>query len=81
MITLFHAPQSRSGRLVWLMEEIGQPLHAARTAPSSAADGSGGRDPGKQSASGRQGAGPVPRRRSGSVDLPAIALYLTELFP
>ena len=23
MLTLFHAPQSRSGRIVWLLEEIG----------------------------------------------------------
>src|SRR5689334_20999867 len=25
MITLYHAPQSRSSRFVWLLEELGQP--------------------------------------------------------
>ena len=25
MITLYHAPQSRSSRIIWLLEELGQP--------------------------------------------------------
>lgn len=78
MITLFHAPQSRSGRLVWLMEEIGQPytLHYCQIARR---DGSGGRDPGNPHPDGK-----VPAMLHDGVLIAeslAIALYVTDLFP
>jgi glutathione S-transferase len=78
MITLFHAPQTRSGRLVWLMEEIGQPytLHYCQIAGR---DGFTGRDPGNPHPDGK-----VPALFHDGVPVTeslAIALYLTELFP
>jgi glutathione S-transferase len=78
MITLFHAPQTRSGRLVWLMEEIGQP-YTLHYCPIIRADGSGGRDPGNPHPDGK-----VPALFHDGVPVSeslAIALYLTELFP
>ncbi len=78
MITLFHAPQSRSSRLVWLMEEIGQP-YTLHYCPIVRRDGSGSRDPGNPHPDGK-----VPALFHDSVPVSeslAIALYLTELFP
>jgi glutathione S-transferase len=78
MITLFHAPQSRSGRLVWLMEEIGQPytLHYCDIVRN---DGSGRRDPGNPHPDGK-----VPAMLHDGVLITeslAIALHVTDLFP
>lgn len=78
MITLFHAPQTRSGRLVWLMEEIGQPyiLHYCQIAGR---EGFTGRDPGNPHPDGK-----VPALFHDGVPVTeslAIALYLTEQFP
>ncbi len=78
MITLFHAPQTRSGRLVWLMEELGQPytLHYCQIAGR---DGFTRRDPGNPHPDGK-----VPALFHDGVPVSeslAIALYLTELFP
>ncbi|MDZ4776945.1 MAG: glutathione S-transferase [Alphaproteobacteria bacterium] len=43
MITLYHAPQSRSSRIVWLLEELGAPYEIKiTTIPRQ--DGSGGPD-------------------------------------
>lgn len=43
MITLFHAPQSRSSRMIWLLEELGAPYEIKiTTIPRQ--DGSGGVD-------------------------------------
>ncbi len=78
MITLFHAPQTRSGRLVWLMEEIGQP-YTLHYCPIVRGDGSGSRDPGNPHPDGK-----VPALFHDGVPVSeslAIALYLTELFP
>lgn len=78
MITLFHAPQTRSGRLVWLMEEIGQP-YTLHYCPIVRWDGSGSRDPGNPHPDGK-----VPALFHDGVPVSeslAIALYLTELFP
>ncbi len=78
MITLFHTPQTRSGRLVWLMEEIGQP-YTLHYCPITRGDGSGGRDPGNPHPDGK-----VPALFHDGVPVSeslAIALYLTEVFP
>jgi len=44
MITLFHAPMSRSGSIVWLLEELGVP-YETKIVGIRRADGSGARDP------------------------------------
>jgi glutathione S-transferase len=78
MLTLFHAPHSRSTRIVTLAEEMGidLPVHPVRIPRQ---DGSGGRDPANPHPEGKvpllvhDG---VPIRESA-----AIMLYLTDLFP
>lgn len=44
MLTLYHSPQSRSSRIIWLLEEIGEP-YAIEYVTIRRADGSGGPDP------------------------------------
>jgi glutathione S-transferase len=78
MLTLFHAPWSRSGRLVWLLEEIGTnyDIHYCDIARQ---DGSGARDPANPHPDGK-----VPALKHGDVlvtECLAVALYLTDQFP
>jgi len=78
MLTLFHAPWSRSGRLVWLLEEIGAD-YEIRYCSIARQDGSGGRDPANPHPDGK-----VPALMHGDVlvtECLAVALYLTERFP
>jgi glutathione S-transferase len=78
MLTLFHAPKSRSSSIVWLLEELGVP-YQMRAVDIRRADGSGARDP----------ANPHPHGKVPALDhdgkrvfeTAAIALYLTDLFP
>ena len=44
MLTLYHAPRSRSSRIVWLLEELGEP-YQIEYVEIRRQDGSGGRDP------------------------------------
>jgi glutathione S-transferase len=44
MITLHHAPQSRSSRIIWLLEEVGAPYEIVLT-DIPRMDGSGAPDP------------------------------------
>jgi glutathione S-transferase len=78
MITLFHAPRSRSTRFIFLLEELGAPykLHPVTI---RRADGSGALDPDN----------PHPHGKTPVIDddgvvvfeSAAIALYLTDKFP
>lgn len=79
MLTLFHAPRSRSTRIVWLLEELGAP-YDLRYVSIRYADGSGdGPDP----------ANPHPDRKVPALlddtilvtESAAVALYLGDLFP
>jgi glutathione S-transferase len=78
MITLYHAPQSRSSRIVWLLEEIGEP-YKLEIVTIPRPDGSGASDP----------KNPNPDKRvptlvhDGNVvwESAAICLYLSDLFP
>lgn len=78
MLTLFHAPNSRSGRLLRLLEEIGVEYQIAYV-DIRRNDGSGGADPtnphpdGKVPALGHDG--------TLVTESAAIALYLTDRFP
>jgi glutathione S-transferase len=78
MLTLIHKPMTRSGSIVWLLQEIGAP-YETKIVSTRGADGSGSADP----------ANPHPHAKvpalvhDGRVvfESSAIALYLTDLFP
>ncbi|AUX24916.1 glutathione S-transferase [Sorangium cellulosum] len=78
MLTLFHAPQSRSSRIVWLLEELGAKYDIVYTSIPRM-DGSGAADP----------ANPHPDRKVPALqhdgalvtESIAIMLYLTDLYP
>jgi glutathione S-transferase len=78
MLTLYHAPKSRSSSIVWLLEELGVP-YQMRVVDIRRADGSGARDTHN----------PHPHAKVPALDddgkrvfeTAAIALYLTDLFP
>ena len=78
MLTLFHAPWSRSSRLVWLLEEIGVGYEICYC-DIPRMDGSGARDPRNPHPDGK-----VPALLHDDVlvtESAAVALYLTDLFP
>lgn len=78
MLTLIHKPQTRSGSIVWLLEELGAP-YETKIVTIKGADGSGTRDPQNPHPHGK-----VPALvHDGHVvfEGSAIALYLTDLFP
>jgi len=78
MLTLFHAPKSRSSRFIWLLEELGTP-YALKVVTIRRGDGSGALDPANPHPHGK-----VPVIVEGNVTVfesPAIALYLTDAYP
>lgn len=78
MLTLFHAPRSRSSRLVWLIEELGAECDI-QYCDIVRADGSGSRDPGNPHPDGK-----VPALIHDGVVMTesgALALYLSGLYP
>lgn len=78
MLTLFHARKSRSGSIVWLLEELGVP-YETKIVDIRRADGSGARD----------AANPHPHSKVPCLqhdgqrvfEIAAITVYLTDLFP
>jgi glutathione S-transferase len=80
MITLYHAPNSRSSRFVWLLEELGQP-YATKIVSIRRGDGKREQDPTYRKI---QPHGKVPAiDHNGSIvfESSAIALYLADAFP
>jgi len=78
MLTLFHAPDSRSSRFIWLLEELGAAYQLVYT-DIKRRSGLGTRDPHNPHPEGR-----VPALlHDGKLvtEQLAIALYLTDLFP
>ena len=79
MLTLFHAPRSRSTRFLWLLEELGLP-HDVRYVSIRYADGSGdGPDPANPHPDRK-----VPALRHGDAlvtESAAVATYLADLAP
>ena len=78
MITLYHRPQTRSSRFIFLLEELGAPLHRCSSSLRAAAMVPG------------LSIRPIRIRTQGAVDLDdgivvfesaAITLYLTDEFP
>jgi len=78
MLTIHHAPQSRSSRILWLLEEVGATYTIALT-NIPRPDGSGAPDPGN----------PHPDKKVPALvddgtlvtESAAIVLYLTDKFP
>lgn len=80
MLTLYHAPNSRSSRFVWLLEEIGQP-YELELVSIQRGDGSGAQDAAYRKI---QPHGKVPAiDHDGTIvfESAAIALYLADAFP
>jgi glutathione S-transferase len=78
MLTLYHAPRSRSSRIVWLLEEVGEPYRIEYVGIRRG-DGSGGLDPRSPHPHGK-----VPALvHDGQLvtESIAICLYLAETFP
>jgi glutathione S-transferase len=79
MITLYHAPQSRSSRMIWLLEELAAPYEIRPVSIFRPMTGDGAPDP----------ANPHPDKRVPAIDddgvivaeSVAIVLYLTDAFP
>ena len=79
MLTLFHAPQSRSGRIVWLLEEIGADYDIVYVDIFRAMTLTGARDPANLHPDGK-----VPALLHDEAlvsESAAVALYLTDLHP
>jgi hypothetical protein len=79
MLTMFHAPNSRSSRLYWLNEELGRPARVELVGVRRAMTQTGAPDPRNPHPEGK-----VPFLIHDGVavwESTAIALYLTELFP
>jgi glutathione S-transferase len=78
MLTIHHAPQSRSSRILWLLEEVGAPYQIVLT-DIPRPDGSGAPDP----------KNPHPDKKVPALvddgvlvtESAAIVLYLTDKFP
>jgi len=78
MLTLVHAPRSRSSGFLWLLEEAGEP-YEIQYVSIRRGDGSGERDPANPHPHGK-----VPVLKDGSTivfEQTAIALYVADKFP
>ena len=78
MLKLYHSPQSRSSRFIWLLEELGQP-YEIEYVTIQRGDGTGAPDPRNPNPRGK-----VPTLEHDGqmvVESGAIALYLTDAFP
>jgi glutathione S-transferase len=77
MITLYHSPQTRSGSIVWLLEELEVP-YDTKQVTFRKADGTGEKDPGNPHPHGK-----VPALSDGGetvFESGAIALFLTDQY-
>lgn len=78
MLTFFHAPRSRSSRILWLLEELDAP-YELKIVSIRRGDGSGAADP-----SNKHPFAKVPALvHDGALiyETPAIAQYLADLYP
>jgi len=78
MLTLYHAPMSRSTRITALIDELDADVEI-RTVTIPRQDGTGGRDPANPHPEGKV---PLLVHEGAAIwESPAIILYLTDLFP
>ena len=81
MITLYHAPRSRSSRIIWLLEELGEPYKIELT-PIVYANGQGAPAPDSYTRIHPLKKVPAIEHDGGIVyESAGIALYLTDAFP
>lgn len=80
MLTLYHAPRSRSSSVLWLLEELGEP-YDVRIVNIRRADGSGARDPALEGVHPHAKAPALVHDGITIFERPAIFLYLTDTFP
>lgn len=81
MITLYHAPKSRSSRFLWLLEEIGEP-YEVKVVDIRRADGSGHAEAAEYRRIDPHGKVPALVHDGAPVfESAAIALYLGDAFP
>jgi glutathione S-transferase len=81
MITLYHAPKTRSSRFVWLLEEIGEP-YEVKLVPMLRRDGSGAPPPASYRSIHPHGKVPAIVHDGAVVfESAAVALYLADAFP
>jgi len=79
MITLYHAPRSRSSRIIWLLEELGVTDYRIAITNIPRPDGTGAVDPSNPHPDKK-----VPALVDGDAlvtESSAIVLYLTDKFP
>ncbi len=81
MLTLYHAPRSRSFRILWLLEELGVPYDVKKVAIRRG-DGSGAEEGPAYRQIHPHAKVPAIQHDGATVfETPAIALYLTDAFP
>ena len=78
MLTLYHAPNSRSSSIVWLLEELEVP-YETKIVGIRRGDGSGARDPSNPHPHGKVPA--IVHDGQTVFEIAAIAVYLTDAFP
>jgi len=78
MLTLYHAPRSRSSRFIWLLEELGMP-YEIKVVSIRRGDGSGVRDPQNPHPHGKVPA--ITHDGALVFESCAVASYLTDAFP
>ncbi len=78
MITLFHAPKSRSSRFIFLLEELGAP-YEIKIVTIRRGDGSGALDAANPHPHGKVPA--IQHKGETVFESPAIVAYLTDAFP
>ena len=78
MITLYHAPRSRSSRVIWLLEEL-EASYQIKQVTIRRGDGSGAPDPSNPHPHGKVPA--IEHNGSLIFESAAIAAYLTDAFP
>ena len=79
MITLYHAPRSRSGRILWLLEEVGQPYEIKPVSIFRPMSGEGAGDPANPHPDSRVPA--IAHNGQVVAESVAIVLYLNDAFP
>lgn len=80
MLTFFHAPQSRSTRILWFLEELGEPYEVKRV-NIRRADGSGGADESYRSVHPHLKVPAVIHDGQTLIESAAICIYLADAFP